>query len=197
MRVSILRDVNSLLAASERDAGIAGLVADFSSKSCCTLSNGLFLNSDVSRVLKGKDYRAMDLVFLITEIYIDRATALQKDANRTGFHRLYSDTMSKVVSQNHVREWSVARLETLCSDICAYNHMLVNMFLHACPSVLFTLKFHLLFHRIEDISSFENLWALDASPQEYYITGFNAAYRHTYQRSATRLNKMMFDLDQM
>lgn len=70
------------------------------------------------------------------------------------------------------------------------------MFLPVYKSGLFTLKFHLMEHRIEDISRFGNLLALEALSYKLYNTSFKAAYNPTSKRCAMHMDEIVFDLDQ-
>lgn len=101
MRASILFGVSSPLAATERQAGISGLYLNCSSKSCSMQCNGFFLNSGVRGMLEGKDCRAVDIIFLFIGASTDRAAAFQSSVEMAGVHRMYSDIVSKMVSQNY------------------------------------------------------------------------------------------------
>lgn len=63
MRESIQCDVNFLIAAIDRDAGVFTLHVDVSSKGFFTQLNGLILNSGVHLMHEGKDYHAVDMFF--------------------------------------------------------------------------------------------------------------------------------------
>lgn len=45
---------------------------------------------------KGKDYRAVDMLFQILVAYIDRATEFQIESGVTGAHRIYYSIKSKL-----------------------------------------------------------------------------------------------------
>lgn len=102
MRVFISHGVNCLLAAFDRMAGVLGLHLDFFSEGCSMqmngifLNNGVFLNKGVREMLEREDFCAKNMVF--PKAYIDLVTGVQNDANITGAQRMYSDTVSKVVS---------------------------------------------------------------------------------------------------
>lgn len=81
MRVSILRVVNSLLAAIDRAAGVPGQQLYFSIKVYYMQLNSLFLGSGFRGMLEGKDYRAVDIIFSIIAAHIDRATETQNEPN--------------------------------------------------------------------------------------------------------------------
>lgn len=90
----------------------------------------------------------------------------------------------------------MAELENFCRDVKAFKYKVVNVFLPVYTSVLFLLKFHLLDHRIEVVSRFRSISALDMWPYEHFNTNINAAYRHTSKRLATRMNEMVYGLNQ-
>lgn len=110
MKVSILRGVNFLPVAIDRKTGVPGLHVDCSSKGYSMHWNALFLNNGVSGMLKRENYRAVKTVFLPIQAYVDDAARFQNDANITCVLRSYSDTVSKVVSQNYGQAWIVAEL---------------------------------------------------------------------------------------
>lgn len=62
------------------------------------------------------------------------------------FHRIFCDIVSKLVSQNYGKKWSVANYEKLGRDVCSFKHKVVNVFSSVCTYRLFTLKFHALDH---------------------------------------------------
>lgn len=116
------------------------------------------------------------MVFLIIGAYIDHDAGFHYDADLTGVRRMYSDMVSRVVSQNYVQGWSVEELEKLRRDFRAFKHMVVNMFSSVFSSRLFTLKFHLLDHLVEDISRSGGISAMDASPYKQFNTTMKSHY---------------------
>lgn len=159
MKVSIYHSVNFKLVAIEREAGVPGLQKEFSIKGRSELLNGLFVNRGLREILQGKDYREVYVVLPIIGSYIDRATVVQNDANMTGGHHMYSDTMSKVLSLNYGQGWSEAELEALRKYLFAFIHRVVTILLPICTSGLLTPKFHLLDHLMEEISRLKNISA--------------------------------------
>lgn len=105
--------------------------------------------------------------------------------------------MSEVQIENYDRGWYFAELKTLHKVVCAIKTKGVNIFSFLCTSGQITIKFLLLDHMVKDISKFESLTALDASPYELYSKGINAAYRRTSKRRAMRVNEMVSSLDQV
>lgn len=128
MRSSILLGMKFFLVVIDWNAGVSGLHEDFSSKGCSMQLNILFLNRGVRGMLGWKDYLAVDILFLIIGVYIDCATVFQNDANMAGVHSVYSEVVSKVVSQNHARGWSVAKLEKLRRVRRAFKQKVVSLF---------------------------------------------------------------------
>lgn len=114
-------------------------------------------------MLEGKYYPAMMLKFPVIGAYID-APGFRNEAIVTGVHRIYSDIVSKVMSQNYDREWSVAKLEILRNVGSAFKPKVVNTFSPVCTSGLVTLKFQLLDHLVEDVLRFGCLSVLNALP---------------------------------
>lgn len=86
-------------------------------------------------------YQAVRMVFPTIGIYINRGTGFESDANITGVHRMYSDVVSKVVSQNYSQGWIVAELETWRRDVCAFKNLVEKILLTVFKYGLFTLKF--------------------------------------------------------
>lgn len=102
--VSILRGLNLLLAAVEREAGVPGLHMDFSRKSCSLQLNVVFLMSGVRGMIERKDYRAVDTLFTILEAYTDRASQFQNGADMTRVYRMYSVVVFNVQGVHKVLE---------------------------------------------------------------------------------------------
>lgn len=72
--VCILCAVKSLLEAIDWMAVSPGLHVDFSSIGFSMQLNGFFLNSGVHGMLEGKNFCAVNMIFLIIGAYADRAT---------------------------------------------------------------------------------------------------------------------------
>lgn len=100
MRVIVLCGVDALLTAVTRKADVPGLYEDFFSKSFFTQSSIFFLINGVCRMLEGKDYCAVDLIFPIIRANFDATTRFQNEANMTSVHRTYSKIVSDVLSEN-------------------------------------------------------------------------------------------------
>lgn len=105
--------------------------------------------------------------------------------------------ISTVVSQNYGRGQSVADLTALCKDVRAFKHKVVNLFAPEYTSGLFTLKSRFSDHLIEEISGFEGIFPLNASPYKQFRTNIEAAYCHTSKQRPVDMEKMTFRLDQM
>lgn len=120
---------------------------------------GHFLNSDLRGMLEEKDKRAVRMIFSIFGAYIDRAAEFRNEANMNGLYNMYSDVMSRVVSQNYGQRRYVAEPDTMCRDVCAFTRDVVNIILPVCTSGIFLPQFHLLDRPIEVLLSFGNLSA--------------------------------------
>lgn len=146
---------------------------------------------------EGKDHCAADMIFPTIRAYINRAKAFQNNANMTGVYCMDSNIIFKVMSQNYGREGSVAELETESKDFCVFKHKFVNTLSPLCTFGLFTPKYRLLDHLIEDSSNSGSVPALDTFLSEQYDSSFIAAYRHTSKRSAMRIYEIVFGLDRI
>lgn len=77
MKASIPHGVNFLRAAIDREVSVPRPHAELSNKGCLMQPNGLFQDSIVRGMLERKDCPVVDMVFLITGAYLDRATGFQ------------------------------------------------------------------------------------------------------------------------
>lgn len=143
MKVSILWDVNFLLAAAYRDAGVSGLHVDFSENGFCVQLNGLFLKRYVHKLLKEKDYCVVGMIFPTLKAHIDRARRVQRNTNMTGVPCMYSKLVTKSSVSDYCQWWSAAELEKLGSKVLALKYKVVSMFSPVCISKVFTPKCHL------------------------------------------------------
>lgn len=192
-----LRGVNSILAASERNADVSVQHVNFPSKDCSMQLNGLFLNRSILGIILEKHYCAVATVFSIIGAYISPATRFYKDAFMTGVHRVYFEMDSEVLSRIYGREWSVSGYEELCRDVYVFKHMLVSMALPVSTARLLKQKVNTFDHLIENSSMFGIISALDASSYDQFNTIIKVSYRHTLKRRVTLMNETMLGLDQM
>lgn len=91
----------------------------------------------------------------------------------------------------------MAVLEQFRKDVCVYKHIVANICQAVSTSRLFTLKFYLLDHLLEDLSKLGRIFSLDTSPYKQVNTTFKAANRHKSKRCATCTDKMVFRLYQI
>lgn len=128
MRASILYGVSSLLATIDRETSDFGLRVECSSTGCSMQLNGIFLKSGVRGMLKRNDRREVCMQFSIIKASINRAICIQKGANVTGVHGVYSDIVSKLVSQIYSGGYFPAEIEKLRREVGRFRHKVVNMF---------------------------------------------------------------------
>lgn len=74
MRMSILHALDSLLTAIDENDVVSRPLIDISGHGCSTQLNDLLLGSGVRGMLERKDYRAVDMIFSIIEVYINCTT---------------------------------------------------------------------------------------------------------------------------
>lgn len=67
---------------------------------------GLFLNAGVRGMLERRDYYAVDMVFPIFCVFIDRVTGYTRSPKMTRVQVMYSSLMSRVMSRNWRRGWT-------------------------------------------------------------------------------------------
>lgn len=71
---------------------------------------------------------------------------------------------------------ALAELQVLNSRISRFQKNVGDIFADNCSTGLFTLKFHLLHHIVEDLRRFGTLSVLDASPLKYYNVHIKTSY---------------------
>ena len=187
-RTPILRACNSLLRAIEEDSTTTSIHVDFSTKETSSALNGLFLESGIRGMLEGKDYRNLDYVFPFVAAFIDRVTGCE-EGGITTVHTVYSNLPFILFTE--VEQHGVSHIEGL--KIGA----LIKRLKKECKRVfdpyvqkgLYTLKFHLLDHLVEDLLKYGSLDYLSAGPYEYYNTVVKKHYRGTSKRKTTALEE--------
>lgn len=75
----------------------------------------------------------------------------------------------------------------LRSEITELKRVFEGEFASQCVSSLYTLKFHLLNHFLDDLERFESLSFTDAAPFEHFEVLLKQSYRMTSPRMSTRL----------
>lgn len=81
-----------------------------------------------------KEFRAVYIVFSIEGAHADRLPWSQNVAVISGFHRMYSDLVSNVASQNYGHRWSVENLRNYTETLCATKPKVVTLFSIVCAS---------------------------------------------------------------
>lgn len=187
VRTRILRGCNALLATIEREGEVPGVRIDFG-KVCGTSGlDGIFTKNGLKGMLEGRDYKGLDKVFPFVAAFIDRCTGHERTAPMTRVHTMYSEIVNEVTGDGEYKIRSEEELVKLEERVKEFKRELVERFDDHCESGLYTLKFHLLDHMVEDIRKFGTLSVLDGSPFEHFNVHIKQAYRKTSQRRSTRM----------
>lgn len=190
--MSILSDANSLLSIINPDAGVPGLCVENSSNWFFIELNGQVINRGVFKMFVGKDYCTLDMKFPLIIASIDCLTRLPIDVNSTGFYHQYFNMVHKNIWHGvvGVRTWK------LCRDALPFKLKLVIMFSIVYTSWLYPLNFFLLDYLVEATWSFAGISALDPPPYKPFNTRIKAVYCQMLIRRATRLDEMVFGVNQ-
>ena len=187
-KTAILRGCNSLLRVIEKDSGISRIHVDFSTKEASSRLNGLFMDNGIRGMLEGKDYRNLDFVFPFVAAYIDRFIGCKKGI-LTKVNTMYSDIVHELFHTIETQGFTEGDADRLDSLIINFKTECKHVFSSNVENGLFTLKFHLLDHLVEDLRNFGSLDVLSASPYEYYNAVFKRHYRETSKRRATAMEE--------
>lgn len=193
-KVPILSGCNTYLRCMERDNGVPDLHVDFSSKDASDRLNGIFLQTGLRGMLEGKDYRKLDTVFPFVASFIDTISG-SETAELTRVHMQYTEIILALESIDNTTGIDKTILADIQNKITAFKQNTINLFAPHISSGLFTLKFHLLDHLVEDLTRFAGLDVLSASPYEYYNTRIKYNYRLTSKRRATCMDETVQNLD--
>ena len=192
-RAAILRACNSLLKVLEEDCDISNLHVDFSVKEASTTLNGLFLETGVKGMLEGKDYKQLDYVFPFVMAFVDRITGMI-DNGQTKVHTMYSDLLYQLYHNIERNGLNPQTADSLEQHIALFKQTCKDIFEKHVNRGLFTLKFHLLDHLVEDLRKYGTLDFLDAGPYENYNATIKGFYKLTSKRKQTAfqetINKM-------
>ena len=192
-KVPLLSACNTLLRCMEADSGLPDLHIDFSSKDASSRLNGIFLTNGLRGMLEGKDYRNLDTVFPFVASFLDTVTG-SKSGDLTTVHTLYTELVRTLEVIDKRTGVTQEILQVLATKIERFKHQTVKLFEPYVDNGLFTLKFHLLDHLVEDLSKFASLDFLSAGPYEYYNTKIKKSYRKTSKRRATAMEETVKDL---
>lgn len=91
----------------------------------------------------------------------------------------------------------MTKLEKLRRDVPVLNYKVVNMYWSVRTFPLSTLRLYLLHHLIDNFPGIRGVFAMCASPNEQFNTSVKAAYRQTAKRSATHIDEVLLDLNQL
>lgn len=187
-RTAILRACNSLLRAIEKDCTTTSMHIDFSTKETSSALNGFFLESGIRGMLEGKDYRNLDYVFPFVAAFIDRVTGCE-EGGITTVHTVYSYLLFRLFTE--VEQHGISHIEALKirASIKRLKKECKRVFDPYVQKGLYTLKFHLLDHLVEDLLKYGSLDYLNAGPYEYYNTVVKKHYRATSKRRSTALEE--------
>lgn len=96
-----------MLVAMERDRSLPGIKTKVLHTEALLRLNGFSLNGRVRAMFDGSDYCAVDIVISFLCGFIDRVTGLTKRPKFNIVHAIYSSLISRVVSGNCKRRWTV------------------------------------------------------------------------------------------
>jgi len=188
-RSNILKSFNAILAEIEKNYPATGLHVDFSKKEKSAQMNGFYLRDGVRGMLEGKNYRAVDMVFPFLAAFFDRAVGFSQDPSFTALNTMYTDIMVCVLHDYPRSGISSEDVEDLGNRVLQFKEAVIAFFGDYCDKGVFTLKFHLLDHMVDDLRRFGSLSVLDASAYEHFNTDIKSAVRRTSQRNQFRMDE--------
>ena len=189
-RTAILRACNSILRAIQEDCGSSGIHIDFSTKETSSNLNGIFLETGVRGMLEGKDYRNLDYFFPFVAAFVDRISGCT-EGSLTLVHTLYSKLLHELLVEVEYEGISTIQLKKIQCLINLLKRESKKLFEPYVQKGLFTLKFHLLDHLVEDLSKYGSLQYLDSGPYEYFNSVLKRFYRETSRRKGTALEETL------
>jgi len=188
-RSNVLKAANAILAEIEKKYPATGIHVDFSKKEKTAQLNGFFLRDGVRGMLEGKNFRSIDLVFPFIASFIDRALGFQGNPVITTVKTMHTEVMVTCLHDFPRKGVSEVDLQDFEKKIYNFKKTVMQFYGKYCEKGLFTLKFHLLDHMVEDMRKFGTLSVLDASAYEHFNTDIKAAVRRTSQRSQYRMDE--------
>lgn len=189
VRMALLRACNAILAHVEEKYALPGLHVDFAKTGKTTQLNGLFTADGLRGMLEGKDYYAVDMVFPFVAAFIDRSLGFEEKCELTRMNVLYIEIINKVLVDHRDRRWREGELLRLRGEIREFKSVVEGAFASHCPSGLYTLKYHLLDHLVEDLERFGSISFMDAGPFEHFNVVIKQSYRMTSRRLTTRMDE--------
>jgi len=194
-KAAILRGCNTYLRAIDEDSGMSSLRVDFSSKNASITLNGLFMENGIRGMLEGKDYKTVDYVFPFIAAFIDRITQ-EQDGKLSSIHILYSELLQHLFVEIDRYGLTEKKLSVLRNKVSTLKEKASSFFSKYVERGLYTLKFHLLDHLVDDIEKYSSLAYLDAGPYEHYNAVIKQFYRKTSKRLNTALDETVRRMDQ-
>lgn len=188
VQLSILRGINSLLATLERDYFVPGLTIDFSTSELGQQLNGLFLEHGLRGMLEGRHFKSLDMVFPFIGAFIDFCCDEVNEAPLTTLFSKYSKIMFTCLWK---KEWTLSNIQSLRSEISAFQQLFIDVFQQHHPSGLRTLKFHLLNHLADDIEETSGLQYVEAGTYESAHQSFKKHHRQTSMRHSTAFEETL------
>lgn len=195
-RSKLLMATNAILADIQKNYPAPGLQVDFSKKEASVQLNGFFMKEGIKGMLEGKNYRSVDMVFPFISAFIDRVTGFENAADMTRVCTLYTEIMTSALYDFPRNPPDSEIISEFKKKVQYFKVLTIKTFQDFCVSGLFTLKFHLLDHMVEDMERFGSLQVLDASAFEHYNTDIKAAIRRTSQRKSSCMEEAVSILGQ-
>lgn len=187
-RVPVLRACNSLLRAMQDDCTTRSIHIDFSTKEASSALNGIFLQTGIRGMLEGKDYRNLDYVFPFVAAFVDRISGCE-EGGITAVHTLYSNLLFKLFTEIENDGISYIELRKIEALVRRLKKECKRLFDPYVKKGLYTLKFHLLDHLVEDLGKYGSLDYLNGGPYEYFNAVVKQHYRDTSKRKPTALEE--------
>lgn len=195
LKTLLLRACNSYLSFINDTHSLPDLNVDFSRKDSSLQLNGLFLHSGVRGMLEGKDYRNVDKVFPFVMAFVDRVLGHTTSCPLTNIAVLYSEIRLVHLHQYAHAGCSAKDISILKQKIDSLKECTIQLFKDHCDHGLFTLKFHLLSHLVNDLERFSSLDFLSASPYEQFNRLIKQSYWNTSRRYDTVMDETVSNLD--
>jgi len=194
MKNQILKACNSILRDIQENNHTPGLHFDFSTKDCSKQLNGIFTNDGLKGMLEGKDYRNLDYVFPFVTAFIDKITGQNNNPELTEINIIYTDIVNELT-----RPIQKVNLQQKCDKlrkkIKKWKDLYKAFFEKYCDEGLFTLKYHLMDHLVDDLEKYTDLSFIASSPYEYFNTWIKNGYRETSKRIDSALEETVKVLD--
>ena len=203
IRHKVLRGVNNILAAIERDYPAPGLHIDFSTSSAGSSLNGIFVQDGLRGMLEAKDYRALTMVFPFIGAFIDFCCDETDTCPITTICTQYADIVRWLYGNHSPPDWSESLLQALHQNIISFMNYTTEIFESHQTSGLNIPKFHLLTHLVDDLRRMGGIHHMDVGAYENAHLIFKQNYARTSKRRANAMEETIrriqqtTDLDQI